>query len=513
MNGKKIIAVIIAVFVLVAGGTVGVMAATGVFRSDKTEAMELLAQVPERLSWSSVGEVIGNADMLSAVYEKGSVTDVSVSDIKFSLPDKKDSEELNDFFEGLTAAVSVQSDPEGHSGGNIKLEKNSTPVNFNYYMDGSEGRMLYASLPEIIHGKVFKLDMGETAEKTNFDVNTTRKFYEDLAAFAVDEMGKIGDEISCDKMQDGGYQLTVSKESLDGMLDDAVEFMEGQTEMVDMINAIGSLGGMYTSYKRLDDVADVDEKEDTYDFLAEMKKQVEEMKGETQDILLQVYGKDGSITSVKLADLEGEDKDMVVALDFSGEKGDSTATLKIGDAEDTLTVTKRDEKKELCTTGYSLELSGDGDGNGKLTYSQSINPTDNTCEIKMDVDAGIELDEEDQELWDEEGLAGLENIFPLSLTAKGSVKDLKQGSYADYVLDDVTLTGNGQDICTMAMDVKFGLQEGEVKPLEGEEVECNLDDDMTKLSETYGSEAWLAIFNIMAKWDLVSEDEMAGLMS
>ncbi len=510
MNGKKIIAVVIAVFVLLAGGTVGVMAATGVFRSDKTEAVELLAQVPERLSWSSVGEVIGNKNMVSAMYEKGSVTDVSVSDIKFSLPDTKDSKELNDFFEGFTATCSVQSDAEGHSGGNIKLDKNNTPVNFNYFMDGSDGQMLYASMPEIINGKVFKLDMGEAAKKTNFDVNTTRKFYADLAAFAMDEMGKMGDEITCDKMQDGGYQLTVAKESLDGMLDDAVEFMEGQTEMVDMINAIGTLGGVYTGYE-LNDAADGDENEKTDDFLAEMKKQVEEMKGETQDIWLQVYGKDGSITSVKLADPKGEDKDMVIALEFSGEKGDSTATLKIGDAEDTLTITKRDEKKELCTTGYSLELSGEE--NGKFTHSQSINPADNTCEIKMDFDADIELDEEDQELWDEEGLPGLGNIFPLSLTAKGSVKDLKQGSYADYVLDDVTLTSNGQDICTMAMDVKFGLLEGEVKPLEGEEVECKLDDDMSKLSESYSQEAWLAIFNIMAKWNLLSGDEMAGLMS
>lgn len=513
MNGKKIIAVIIAVFVLLAGGTVGVMAATGVFRSDKTEAVELLAQVPERLSWSSVGEVIGSADMMSAMYEKGSVTDVSVSDIKFSLPDKKESEELNDFFEGLTTTCSVQSDAEGHSGGNVKLDKNNTTVNLNYYMDGASGQKFYVSMPEIINGKVFKLDMGEAAEKTNFDVNTTRKFYVDLAAFAMDEMGKMGDEIICDKLQDGGYQLTVAKESLDGMLDDTVEFMEDQTEMVDMINAIGSLGGVYAGYEQLNGAADGDENEGTYDFLAEMKKQIEEMKAETQDICLQVYGKDGNITSVKLADPKGEDRDMVIALEFSGEKGDSTATLKIGDAKDTITLTKRDEKKELCTTSFSLELSGEA--NGKITHSQSINPADNTCEIKMDVDADIELDEEDQELWDEEGLTGLENIFPLSMTAKGSVKDLKQGSYADYVLDDVTFSSNGHDVCTMAMDVKFGLPEGEVKSLEGEEVECKLDDEkeMQKMYETYGQEAWLAIFNIMEKWKLLSGDEMAGLMS
>ena len=60
---------------------VGAMAYNGFVKPDRREALRLLAQIPERISWSAQNDYIGTGEMLEKYLDEGGQVDVSVSDI------------------------------------------------------------------------------------------------------------------------------------------------------------------------------------------------------------------------------------------------------------------------------------------------------------------------------------------------------------------------------------------------------------------------------------------------
>lgn len=475
MQGKKIIIVIAAIIVVCAGGAAGVMAAMGVFRSDKADAMKLLAQAPERLSWTSTGEYVGDTELLKAMYEKGSKVDISLENLKIAEVENakgSDAKQMSEFFDGFKMGLSGNTDAAGRFLMNIHAEKNSIPVNINYFSDASNLGTFYLSAPEIIADKVFKVESGVSPAMSNLDMTMFQKFYIDATEFVQEEAVKVAEDISCDKMADGGYEVTIPKDAVVKALEDTMPFMEGQAGIVNYINTLAN------------------NVEDNYDFLAKMRGEIEEMKAQAKDISLLVYGNGKDLASIKLAD--ANDKDEVISLEFGGQKGDSTATLKFGSAEQTVSLTIKDEKKEKYATSFVLEMSGDA--RGKISCTETINPSDNSCEIEMAIDDSSET----------------EDLYPITFTARGSVKDIKKGSYADYVLDDVVVSQKGEEVCTMSMDIKVGVQDGEVKALEGKEVEIK--DSDSDVFSSYENEAYMALANIAIKWGLISESDMSDMM-
>lgn len=85
-NKGRFEAVILAVVIVVitAAVSVGVMASTGFFRSDKQSALELLAQAPEKLSRSYIDEHMGTQKLMKACMENGSSANIHLSDFKLS---------------------------------------------------------------------------------------------------------------------------------------------------------------------------------------------------------------------------------------------------------------------------------------------------------------------------------------------------------------------------------------------------------------------------------------------
>lgn len=70
---KTRIILLVAIVAMAAALTAGIMALAGVFHSDKAEAVKLLAQMRERLSWSSTSEYVGADEITGNLLDRKSV--------------------------------------------------------------------------------------------------------------------------------------------------------------------------------------------------------------------------------------------------------------------------------------------------------------------------------------------------------------------------------------------------------------------------------------------------------
>ncbi|MCH5265434.1 MAG: hypothetical protein J1F02_06015 [Lachnospiraceae bacterium] len=483
-----IIGLIAALVIVVAGASIGIMAAVGVFSSDKAKAFQLLAQAPEKLSYSSVDEQLGISQLWENMSDKGSSLALSLSNLALRDEDGDIDLGIGKLSE-YTVNMSAKGDTDGRSRMSFGVEKAGTPVTMNMYMDKEK---IYYSMPELIKGKVFSSDYSNpdtgmmVRMPENLDPAHIEQYQEALAEFFKKEMEQLQEEITCEPL-DGdrdGYKLTISKLALNTVLNDLVEFLSAdeQKEMVQAINEYMQLVmEPYMLY----------ELEDTYglggiqsfDLISNVRTITNTLSQYTQDFSFNVYGDGDDLTGIEVSgEMEG-----VLAklnLDFSGVEGNSTATLTAdisasGKSVGTLTVIFKDTKMDTSETTITVDVETMGVSVGGLTIKQTFNSSNNAygCEIIAN-EKGKEVG---------------------GLRAKGTVKDLNPGSYVDYVMDEVSLFEEDLTYLSMALDIKLGVLEGSIEPLEGEEIPVK--EDNSGLN-AYQNELMQNFMKIAAAWGL-----------
>lgn len=482
----QIIALIAVAVIVVGGISVGIMAAMGVFASDKEKAFRLLSQAPEKIFHSSVADELEIGQLLENMGKNGSDMTISLNPVSVTTPDgTMDSIDemgigkLSDY----TAGISVKTDTEGKSLMNVSLEKAGTPLSMNYYMDTE--RISY-SLPELLSGKVLSADYknleGANSPLKNYDAEKIKEYEEAFAGFFADEFVMIKDEIECEKCE-GGYTLTIPRESMDAALNDFQEFLESdeQKELVQDVNDyVNGLTSMRYTYQTGDG-------EESFDLLSSVRMAVSTLIQYTQDFTFNVYGEDNEFEGLETT-LKDSGITAVIKLDITGGEEDSTvnltADLSSDDSGEKIVAKAllRNTKDDICETSLDFDIASAGTSLGSFTFRETFNSSDNTCNFK-----GALLEQ------------GQESF---SIEGKGAVKDLKPGSYLDYALDEISIKADG-DTCTAAMnlDIKMGELEESIKPLEGEEISITKDTAETEMSK-YTEEVATNLSKILEAWGI-----------
>ena len=462
-NRGKIETAIIAVVILVvtAAVSVGVMASVGVFKSDKETALELLAQVPKKLSRSYVSDHVGTGELIRASMEKGSSASVRLSGLKFN--DKIMKEVGTDFdFSKFVFQAEIQTSADRTKSNTLlNMSKGDERLSVVAYMDEDK---TCTAFPELSPGKVVVVDLLEsrTDYMTNRKYNEFRKAFE---KFLWDEVKKVYDELSCKETEKDTYRLTVPQSALDTVFHDFYHFMSEQKETVDFLN-------MY-----------LDEEDDLLSFLEEA---VEKITSESSDFIFYVKGSEKDVSRVSFeVTLNGNPYSL--SMDFEG-KEDSKAQLQLKTKQDgeniSLDIVMKDTKTDNLSESLDAHLLIDDISFGKLSYLAVIDPKDNKYKSEITLDA-----------------VG-EEVF--SIKAEGLVKNLNPGKSVSYDLKNVSLRVEGDKILSAAVNVTLGTLEGEIEPPKGEEINgTDLEDPK---QDAFAEEIMQNGFSMLSKWGLYDDE-------
>lgn len=506
-NKEKFEAVILAVviFVVIAAAGIGIMAATGVFKSDKESALKLLAQIPEKMSRSYISDHLGMQEWVKTCAENGSATSIHMSDFKLSEEIAEEFSSKLDFSQ-YEMQIDSQASADGKKTSSLfSLAKGDDRLSVVAYTD--EDKSCFA-FPELSSGKVLTIDKKKSKELSNvydtlfqnrMEYITSAKYREFQKAFEEflqNEVDKVYEELSCEETEQNTYQLTIPKDTLDTVADDFYNFMSGQEDTVKFFNSYLPSTYLYNTYLTYDYLEEEEEEEDFQeeDFLSLLKKAVETLKKESSDFVFCVKGKGDDISEASF-DVTFDGAPYSLSLNFEG-KEDCKAQLLLKTTQDeeniSIEVVMKDEKTDLLEESFEINVLIDDITNGKFAYTATIDPKDNKCNIKLLL---TETEEED-----------------LRFEAEGKVKNLNPGKSVSFELDKVSLGLEGQDLLTMAMNLTLGTLESEIEPPKGEEID-GLDVDDSKMEE-FSEEVMQNGLVLLEKWGIIDEDELgySGLL-
>lgn len=469
----KIIAIIVAAVIIIAGASVGVMAACGVFSSGKAKAFELLSQATEKMSQSSVNEYVGWQEMLESINKKGGMTEFKISNLTMDSSIAPTGLDLSEFSLESSARTDVENDKLSMNG---SIAKGDSKISWNLYNDKEK---IVVALPELIQGKTFKIDT-ETIKSMagsayNFATASPEmeEFTEGFEKFLEEEIGKVKDEITCEKLdgEKSGYTLVIKKETMNTVMNDLVEFLTEQKAFVDKVNTY-----VNTFMYRLKSTTTK-----TFDLISEMKALTASLSQYTQDFAFNVYGDNGNLVGLEAA-VTVENIPVKATVDFAGEKGNSTITLKVtaeqNGQEAGLTAIYKDTKADTYGTSFTMDAAVGSFSVATVEIAETINPSDNSYSLDASVKA--------------------EGSEVAKFVCQGSIKDLKPGSYADFVWDNISVRAGGVDLFSMALDMKFGVLDGSIEPPKGEEVNLKSITDLAP----YMTEVQTALVKIFSDWGI-----------
>lgn len=483
---KTRIILLIAVVAVAAALTAGIMALAGVFHSDKAEAVKLLAQMRERLSWSSTSEYVGAEEIAGNLLQKGGSVDLEMSQIQF------DANELASFLVGDNSVeanllkalfgnldwsdyvleLNTQFDIDsGRTSNTMMFSKGENRISVTQCEDEDER---WVALPELMEGKVFHITKEESgiikgktedAGKKQLEEKDVMTFFSDLKEAVSENIYSLQESITCDKIRkkdleskgDAGYILIIPKDTINSLLTDLADVFKKQKNEI----------------------------------FQEIGQNVETWSA-SQDIELKVYGEDNILRRIECAiPVSGETYELVTS--FEGEKGDSSVTLTVGgtvkDVPVSVAIKMSDKKEKKCENTMELTVTADGQQAACLKMNETVTPES----------GGYHLD----------GSVNLMGNERYRITADGSIKDLKQGICASYILDDVKVSSGDSELISMAMNLRFASKEGSLEPPQGETVEITSDTTEDQM-EQYKKEIQSNLREILSKMELFSFD---GLIS
>lgn len=273
----KLIALIIAIVVVVGVVTTGiVLAATGtLFGSTKEKAFDLLKQAPEKMTQSAVSKQLGLDELSKAMLEKGMDINYKIKDIQSS----DSSVDLSGMEMGAGLSLDVNNKK---ASAKIALSKDGSQLSAEAYGSLEEKKAAF-SLPELIPNKTFSITASdnESQEALN-SISAVLAVLPDLQETFSDFLEEQGDALydstECEKV-DNGYQIKITKVSLDEFVNKFRDYVSSQSETLGKIEEkLGMSKGTIASGVGMI---------------------VPQITSYTQDIIVTVEGMDGNLTGFK----------------------------------------------------------------------------------------------------------------------------------------------------------------------------------------------------------------------
>ena len=487
----KIIGWIAAAVVLAGAISVGVMAALGVFHNPRTDAYELLGQIPGKLAQSPWDEYLGTDKMIGSMSEKGSDVELVLENIKVSDEfggllgagmDKK----VADIFLHLSdylLDVGIQVDPDqAKTRCTASVAKDDVRLNVDYYEDEDSVHFMY---PELLPGKV--LVQNKTEADVAYPEAQMNEARREIPGFLARECVKLWNDVDCQKVRGEreAYELTVPVDTLVQAADDFVDYISEYDEIIAFYERNGG------SDVKGENWAD------------EHKKAIESESKEWKDIHVFVYGEKKELTAVKISEDQVECVLEFIGGETDGEEGSSGVHLNLFvDDWEYVDIFWENKKTDVCQSSLDIAAEGKAFSNTGISVQTqwTFDPSDYSFDV--DVTAAITGEsaattaktavatsaEEDGSSADAFGVLPQQNVNVLDLTCRGTVKDLKPGTSLTYGVDELTVGGNGTEVLTLSAELRQSVLDHAVKPPEGEEISELSTTDSLKL---YGNLAVL----------------------
>lgn len=471
-KGKVIILIMGALAAVIALAAAAMAATgTGVFRSDKAKAFELLAQMPDKMSRSDISEYIGTEQLLEKSGEKGISQNIRLSGLECrkEILNGISTEDLSEY----VIQYSILSDSSYQKLKMLfSMAKGEDKISAVLYKDDDKSCVAFPGLTE---DKVLVADnalLDEIRNKgTDQDNTDTRKFEtfrKDFQAFVQDEFRYLYDEISATREQKDQYRLTIPKDSLAVAAADFYQFMSKHEDFTRLLD---------TCLKT--------------DCLLAIKKAGDRIRENSADFTFFVTGKEGSLSQIS-ASVTVEGKPLSLTMDFEG-KEDARAVILLKTSwkgeEIQFRLEMKDRKTEKYEESADLQLLIDDISFGKLSYVSTLDPGENKYSMEAELKS-----------------VGKEVI---KLQAKGHIKNLNPGKSVSYTLDRVKVRVSGEEYISAAMDLTIGVLEESIEPPEGEEIVMDhMDDLQDPVCQQFATDLVKNGTPILMKWGIIDTKQL-----
>lgn len=465
---RRLIILLVAIVVGVLAASVGVMAAFGVFKSDKVKAFELLMQAPQKLSQTSTGDYLGTGDMNKAMLERGMDVSMKVSHVKVN---GEGEEEFASLLGKLQFDLGIQLDVKNQKGRmNLCAGAEESNISLQTYASLADTKVSIAA-PELLANKVFTLAAKEDTKKDevqkiqNF-VEQFSKLKEDFNKYIEEQGNSVYEGIVCEAIK-GGYRLTIPKDVTNDFLNSLSDFAEEKKESIEVLEELCKIekGSIAT----------------------ELKKILPQLTADTTDFSFDVFGDRGILTGLKAVLKDKSLAEVIFTINFSEKENQFSRNLAFSVVQDGNTLAKAELKCNSVTGNTCKEdisCKATGENGVVLVDMQAIMEIEKaTNAMKLTMSREIENSK-------------------MKMTANGSIKNLEKGKCVTFQYDDINVKNeslDGTQEYSLSAEITEGVLDGEVLALKGEEVAIN-DELINSFDEKYGQEMMLSFYTILAKW-------------
>ncbi len=447
MKKGKLIALIAALVVVIAGGTVGVLFAAGVFKSDSQKVLELLSQTPEKCS-TALMEEIGFGELFTNIQDNGGYYTVGMK------------EETS----GVGVEVSLQGKEEGDGRIDAKVSLPSKEVNGNVYID-SKGNKISLMLPEVVEDTAFVLDLAAILdENTDFNMDeateNAKKCEEAIKELYSDEIELLLDGMECESISDG-YEVTLTEDTMDECLELFAERMKSD-EINDFLKEIYA--------------ADEDMSEQWESVISEIDAMVDQGKEYTKDYTFEVYCDGSDLTGFKFPIVEG----VVIEGEFSGEAENRESEISVKKGEEKVCIELKNEiEEDKCSSEINAK-----DITGTTVFTYKEEHEEESGDLKIEMTAEEE-----------------------TVTIEGKLTEVETGSNFTLSIDKIS-SSDVSDAINMpfSVTVSMGELDGDIEPLEAEKEEViDSSGDFTTIVSEYATDFQEFAANFESEFETLSE--------
>lgn len=444
--------------------------ATGGFHSDKAEAFELLAQMPDKLDRSYISEHIGLEQLGEQCARKGISQNIRISDLHSTgklWNGAVSPEDLSQY----VMQLDVLSDSSGQKSKMLlQLAKREDKMSAIVYQDEDKSCLAF---PELTGKKLLVADHELLQEIVRQGQNgstedTGNDFIRALRSLVQDESSTLYDAVTVTEEGKEEYALTIPKDTLASVMADCCHFMSGQQEFTRFLDTC-----LHT------------------DCLSVIKNAEDHIRESSSDVTFYVTGKEGNLSQIR-ASVTWQGKPVTVTMDFTGEE-EAKAVIRVEttwkEERVQLELELKDRKTETCEESMELQFLIGDISFGKLGYLAAIDPEKNTYHMELELKT-----------------VGKEAA---GLRAEGQIKNLNPGKSVGCTLDQVSLRVSGEEVLSAAMDLTLGVLEDGIEPPEGEEIRLDEREDFQDPeTQAFVSELMKNGIPRLMQWGILDTDKL-----
>lgn len=435
MKGKRILAGSLLGMIAAALVVVAVIKVTALLNNPESEALVLLAQLPDKVSKSYEDEFLGIAAFEENSREKGNAANIKLSgakvneeaidDIGSKIPALKNAAVFLRSFQGCSCSIDIASrEQQGIRKMSGTLVKGNAEFHAEAYEDGDSYQYV---LPELLPGKVI------TSGKPIIASANKTQLRNDFSEFVLKEYKKTKEDISCRKSRETAetYEFTIPSAVLAVWVQDFSDFLKSKSDI--------STGNGQSKEGSVDSA------------LADL---AEQLANESSEYLFCVRGSEGVLTSLSFgAKTQHAALLAELTISVSEEKNGNTAKLTYENSDSSgnsrLEVMRRNAKSDVYENEWEIVLR--------------------TSRASFDVNTRQVIDASDNSYYVEAGV-NLNGTKVADIVMDGSIKDIVEGESVHYIVDDITVSSGEKELLSMKAEVQKTMLDYKWDKPEGEEI-------------------------------------------